>query len=275
MASLDHPAGMGIKWTFNLPRAPWWGGVFERMIRMTKRCLKKIVGRARLTLDELITLITEVEGVINSRPLSYVSCDDIEEPLTPAHLLCGRRLLNLPDSLCYTDPEEEYGLSREHLARRLVHLNKLLSDFWTRWQTEYLMELRDSHRYVGKTSDKSSVSVGDVVLVYDTTPRGFWKLAKVTNLVSGQDGKVRGAVLKVASPGKKALTLERPLQRLYPLELPSAPEQVEVEQPERIIEAEESEHEVETASRPPVRSAAKRARDTVKAISIHEADNEN
>ena len=74
---------------------------------MTKRCLKKIVGRARLTLDELITLITEVEGV------SYVSCDDIEEPLTPAHLLCGRRLLNLPDSLCYNDPEEEYGLSRE------------------------------------------------------------------------------------------------------------------------------------------------------------------
>ncbi len=86
------------------------GGPSIYLERMTKRCLKKIVGRARLTLDELITLITEVEGVINSRPLSCVSCDDIEEP---AHLLCGRRLLNLPDSLCYNDPEEEYGLSRE------------------------------------------------------------------------------------------------------------------------------------------------------------------
>ncbi len=75
-------SGVGIKWTFNLPRAPWWGGVFERMIRIIKRCLKKIVGRARLTLDELITLIIEVEGVINSRPISYVSSDDIEEPLT-------------------------------------------------------------------------------------------------------------------------------------------------------------------------------------------------
>ena len=39
------------------------------------------------------------------------------------------------------------------------------------------------------------MSVGDVVLVYDTTPRGFWLLAKVTNFVSGQDGKVCGAVL--------------------------------------------------------------------------------
>ena len=81
-------SGVGVQWTFNLARAPWWGGVFERMIRMTKRCLKKIVGRARLTLDELTTLITEV-GVINSRPISYVSSDDTKEPLTPTHFVAG------------------------------------------------------------------------------------------------------------------------------------------------------------------------------------------
>ena len=103
--------------------------MFERMIRMTKCCLKKIVGRAKLSQDEFTMLITEVEGVINSRPISYLSSDDTEEPLTPAHLLCGRRLLSLPDSICYTDPEEEYGLSREHLTRRLVYLNKLMNDF--------------------------------------------------------------------------------------------------------------------------------------------------
>ena len=39
------------------------GGVFERMIRMPKLSLKKIIGRARLTLDKFNTLITEVEGV--------------------------------------------------------------------------------------------------------------------------------------------------------------------------------------------------------------------
>ena len=127
-----------------------------------------------------------------------MSSDDTEEPLTPAHLLCGRRLLSLPDSICYNDPKEEYGLTREHLTRRLVHLNKLLSDFWKRWQTEYLMELRDSYRYVGKTSNENPVRMGDV-LVHDTKPRGFWKLARITQLVSGQDGRVRGAILKVAS----------------------------------------------------------------------------
>ena len=137
----QHLSEVGVQWTFNLARAPWWGGVFERMIRMTKRCLKKIVGRARLTLDELTTLTTEVKGVINSRPISYVSSDDTEEPLTPAHLLWGQKLLSFPNSICYAGDEEEYGVSWEHLTRRLVHLNKLLSDFWNRWQTEYLLEL--------------------------------------------------------------------------------------------------------------------------------------
>ena len=59
-----------VKWKFNIPKAPWWGGVFERMIGCTKRCLRKIVGQAKFSQDEL-TALTEVEMVINSRPLSY------------------------------------------------------------------------------------------------------------------------------------------------------------------------------------------------------------
>ena len=47
-----------LKWIFNVPKAPWWGGVFERLIRSTKRCLKKIVGRAKFSHDELLTVIT-------------------------------------------------------------------------------------------------------------------------------------------------------------------------------------------------------------------------
>ena len=58
------------------------GGVFERMA--TKRCLRKTVGRARFSLDEMHTAIVEI---INSRPISYLESDDVEEPLTPSHLL--------------------------------------------------------------------------------------------------------------------------------------------------------------------------------------------
>ena len=73
------------------------GGGFERMIKSTKRCLKKTLGRARLTYEELLTVLTEVECILNSRPLTYLYPDDLEEPLTPSHLISGRRLLSLPD----------------------------------------------------------------------------------------------------------------------------------------------------------------------------------
>lgn len=48
-------------------KAPWWGGVFERMVRMTKRCLRKTIGQAKLTYDELLTAIIEIES--NQTPL--------------------------------------------------------------------------------------------------------------------------------------------------------------------------------------------------------------
>ena len=56
---------INVKWTFNLERAPWWGGVFERMVQTTKRCLRKTIGSARLNYDELLTTITEAEMIVN------------------------------------------------------------------------------------------------------------------------------------------------------------------------------------------------------------------
>ena len=94
-----HFAGIGVKWLFNIEKAQWWGGMFERLIRSTKRCLKKVIGRAKLDYDELLTVVTEVEMIINSHPLSYVTPDDLEEPLPPAHFLTGKRTMSLPDGI--------------------------------------------------------------------------------------------------------------------------------------------------------------------------------
>ena len=102
----------------------WWGGVFERMVRCTKQCLRKILGQARFSQDELLTAITEVEMVITSRPLSYMSADDLEEPLTPSHLIVGRRLMSVTD---VPDAEpEEYNPAPEALTRRAKYLRSTI-----------------------------------------------------------------------------------------------------------------------------------------------------
>ena len=80
-----------------MDRASWWGGFFERLIQNTKRCLRKTLRNAKLNYDELHNVLVEVEGTLNSRPLTYVSSDDPQEPLRPSHLMYGRRILSLPE----------------------------------------------------------------------------------------------------------------------------------------------------------------------------------
>ena len=61
---LKHLSGLGVEWQFNLEKAPWWGGVFERMVKSTKHCLRKMVGQANLSLNVLHTAIVEIESSI-------------------------------------------------------------------------------------------------------------------------------------------------------------------------------------------------------------------
>ena len=69
---------------------------FERLVKQVKSSMNKTLGRSRLSFDELTTILVEVEAVLNSRPLTYLYSDDVEEPLTPWHLVIGQRLLTLP-----------------------------------------------------------------------------------------------------------------------------------------------------------------------------------
>ena len=80
-----------IVWRFNLERAPWWGGLLERLVQSVKHCLKKVLGKSRLSLEEITTLIVEIENVLNCRPLTYIYTDEIQEALTPSHLIYGIR----------------------------------------------------------------------------------------------------------------------------------------------------------------------------------------
>jgi hypothetical protein len=78
-----------ITWKFIVERAPWWGGFWERLVRNVKRPLKKVIGKSSLSVDELQTILTEIEAVINARLITYVYGDDesVSYPLTPSDLI--------------------------------------------------------------------------------------------------------------------------------------------------------------------------------------------
>ena len=82
----DEMQNRRIQWCFNLEQAPSWGGFFERLIGSVKRCLRKVLGNARLSFDELLTVMSEVKAALNSRPLTYDYNIPGEELLTPAHV---------------------------------------------------------------------------------------------------------------------------------------------------------------------------------------------
>ena len=119
---------------------------------------------------------------------------------------------------------EEDDSGHEVLTKRARHLNRSLNQFWTRWRREYLLELREAHRQHQGHTNPTPVSVDDIVVVHaENQPRGFWRLGKITELVKGCDGNVRGAIVRVPGKGRQATSLHRPLQLLYPLEEPHPP----------------------------------------------------
>ena len=87
----------GTDWRFIPKRAPLFGGWWERLIGIPKSTIKKVLGRALVSYETMHTIVTEIEGVMNDRLLTYVTSDaSDQEPLTPAHLLYGRRITSLP-----------------------------------------------------------------------------------------------------------------------------------------------------------------------------------
>ena len=94
---LSYAANESIKWKFIVKLAPWMGGFYERLIGLVKRSLRKAIGKLCLTYDQLLTILKEVEAVVNSRPLVYIE-DDINSSmtLTPSHFLTLNPAIGIP-----------------------------------------------------------------------------------------------------------------------------------------------------------------------------------
>lgn len=193
-----------IDWHFNPPTGSHHGGVWERCIRTIRKVLNALLKEQTLNDESLLTLMAEVEGVINSRPLTTVSADAKDlEPLTPNHLLQLKQGCSLPPGV--------FGEHDLYSRKRWRQVQYLADIFWKRWTREYLPLLQQRQKW---NSTKRNVAVNDIVLlVDDTSPRNMWQIGRVSAVYPDNNGFVRR--VRVVT---RTSTLERPITKLCLLE---------------------------------------------------------
>ena len=201
-----------LKFKLNPPGASHMGGVWERMIRTARNVFQSLLKSHSEQLDtsSLRTLMYEVMAIINSRPLSAVTEEDM--PLTPNMLLTMKSNITLPPPSNFADADV-YSRTRWRAVQHLANV------FWKRWRSEYLSQLQSRQKWVHSKSE--NIGIGDVVLMKDdNVPRNQWPLAKVVECNTSSDQHVRSAKLLLGNqkgPQKSNHYLVRPVSKLIVL----------------------------------------------------------
>ena len=127
----------GVKWNFNPPLAPHFGGVRETMIKAAKRAAYAILGSANVKDEEMTTAFPGAEALINSRPLTYQSENPFDDvPLTPNHFLFGQVGGGGGGPFA-----PETVDSSQFSPRKRSRVQELVRHFWHRWLREWLPTL--------------------------------------------------------------------------------------------------------------------------------------
>ncbi|GFX77616.1 integrase catalytic domain-containing protein [Trichonephila clavipes] len=206
-------ADKGIHWKFIVERVPWWGGFYERLVKTKKDPLRKILDRALLTFEELSTILSEVEVIVNHRPLTYVENDPGEpEPLTPAHFFelgygDSKYPIHFIELIDATTAKESY-------KKRKTYRTLLLKQLCRRWKEQYLIQLKTANHFKTPSVHKN-LKLNDVVLVEgNVKSKLLWELGIIKEIFIGRDDNVRSCLVKTF----KGL-FKKPIQLLYPLEI--------------------------------------------------------
>lgn len=175
------------KWHFVPPASPHFNGLCEAAVKSVKYHLKRVIGNQILSYEELQTILTQIEALLNSRPLCTIQEDTIEA-LTPSHFLIGQPLTLTPE------PDLSH-LKISTLSRWQMTTN-LFQHFCKRWREEYLTQLNALSKW---NQSRKNVEIGDLVILKDdNTPPGQWPLGLITETHPGKDQLVRVVTVKTA-----------------------------------------------------------------------------
>ena len=155
-------------------------------------------------------VLFECEVILNNRPLTYIYPTDLTSCLMPNHLLYGRVIKSSSiQSLPLThDPSELTAYSNQSTT--------VINRFWDKWRYEYLVNLRETHKYYCTNQNQPFIQINDVALVHsDKTPMSMWRMGVVTEIIKGKiDNNSRGALVRLSNNS----LLKCPVNKLYPIE---------------------------------------------------------
>ena len=198
-----------IEWIFGPARCGSAGGVWERVIGLTKKLMKSVIGDKILDLDTFETVIAGAMAIMNRRPLTPASADiDDCMVLSPAHFLYPHQFTN--SSLSVLPPSAD---AAETLRASWKRSRSVIDQFWHVWQKSYLAELQKKSRW---HNSSNGPKVDQIVLMKDdNAPRERWRLARVVEIMNSDPTHVRRVRLKDAS----GTMFDRHVTGIVPLEL--------------------------------------------------------
>ncbi|XP_075170111.1 uncharacterized protein LOC142242417 [Haematobia irritans] len=185
------------------PRSPHFGGLWEAAVKSAKYHLNRVFGEALLTFEELATVVTEIEAILNSRPLTTMSNDPNDEGvLTPGHFLTGGPIASLAEPV--------YDAKDWSHRDRWLRVTAIQQHFWRRWSMEYLHELQQKVKW---TKKQNNLVTDELVLVAeDNLPPRQWLMGRVVNVIKDTKGVVR-----VADVRTKNGIIRRAVHKLAPV----------------------------------------------------------
>ncbi|XP_055907234.1 uncharacterized protein LOC129942362 [Eupeodes corollae] len=182
---IDHLSKDNISWKFIPPSSPHFGGLWESGVRSIKLHLKRVIGDTILTYEEMYTLLTKIEALLNSRPMWQTSdCDPIA--LTPSHFLIGE---------AYTAvPQPDVSNSVISIKTNWSLLQAMLQGFWKRWHAEFLTSLQQRSKW---QKSQPNLEVDDVVLLKEPNlPPSKWIVGRIIKTHPGADEKCRVVTIR-------------------------------------------------------------------------------
>uniref|UniRef100_A0A8R1DTB2 DUF5641 domain-containing protein n=1 Tax=Caenorhabditis japonica TaxID=281687 RepID=A0A8R1DTB2_CAEJA len=167
-----------------------------------------------LELDDLRTLLKEVEAIVNDRPFTLSSCSPHDfQPLRPSdfvHPDKRRTTLLLADEHFDTS---SFTTSHSTLVDNWMSLSSLTSHLKKRWTEEYLQMLQErtqlKHSQCSKAIDMLP-EVDDIVIIEDSAHKSTWPMARITEVGTRSAKMITGKTNRI---------IERPFKRIYPLEV--------------------------------------------------------